>query len=184
MHQQHERTVGRARLEAEQPDPVRHHVPAAHEPDANGNRRALPVDRYDGSADRRDTMSAITDRVDRRASRRARGTGAAGCQTAGAPRPRSRARPNAAPRRVTPGPTINVAGHGEVDGTPDVIDGARWVYRRTGSGPAWTIDRNNLQRRHGLIAALKATGRARPRTSRRRPERLADLDKYGRTSPP
>jgi uncharacterized protein YggE len=56
----------------------------------------------------------------------------------------------------TTGPTINVAGHGEVDGTPDVMTVTMGVQTSDPSAQA-ALQRNN-QRATALINALKAHG--------------------------
>jgi uncharacterized protein YggE len=57
---------------------------------------------------------------------------------------------------VTPGPTINVAGHGQVEGTPDVMTVTMGVQTTDPSAQA-ALQRNN-DRANALINALKAHG--------------------------
>jgi len=56
----------------------------------------------------------------------------------------------------TTGPTINVAGHGEVDGTPDVMTVTMGV--QTADPSAQTALQHNNERAAALIASLKAHG--------------------------
>jgi uncharacterized protein YggE len=57
---------------------------------------------------------------------------------------------------VTPGPTINVAGHGQVEGTPDVMTVTMGVQTIDPSAQA-ALQRNN-DRANALISALKGHG--------------------------
>jgi uncharacterized protein YggE len=57
---------------------------------------------------------------------------------------------------ATNGPTINVAGHGKVDGTPDVMTVTMGV--QTTDSSAQTALRHNSERAGALIASLKAHG--------------------------
>jgi uncharacterized protein len=57
---------------------------------------------------------------------------------------------------VTPGPTINVAGHGQVEGTPDVMTVTMGVQTIDPSAQA-ALQRNN-DRANALVSALKAHG--------------------------
>jgi len=62
----------------------------------------------------------------------------------------------ASPAAVTPGPTINVAGHGEVEGTPDVMTVTMGVQTIDPSAQA-ALEHNN-QRASALIASLESQG--------------------------
>jgi uncharacterized protein YggE len=62
----------------------------------------------------------------------------------------------AAATPVTPGPTINVAGHGQVEGTPDVMTVTMGVQTIDPSAQA-ALQRNN-DRANALISTLKSKG--------------------------
>jgi uncharacterized protein len=62
----------------------------------------------------------------------------------------------ASPTAVTPGPTINVAGHGEVEGTPDVMTVTMGVQTTDPSAQA-ALQHNN-DRANALITSLKSQG--------------------------
>ncbi len=81
--------------------------------------------------------------------------GVAGCSS-GSSKTTAPAGLVAATSGVTPGPTINVAGHGEVEGTPDVMTVTMGVQTTDPSAQA-ALQRNN-QHANALIAALKAQG--------------------------
>jgi uncharacterized protein YggE len=84
--------------------------------------------------------------------------GVAGCSS-GSSKSAAPARLTAATTPVTPGPTINVAGHGEVEGTPDVMTVTMGVQTIDPSAQA-AMQRNN-DRANALIDALKAKGVAK-----------------------
>jgi len=60
------------------------------------------------------------------------------------------------PPATTAGPTVNVAGHGQVEGTPDVMTVTMGVQTTNPSAQAALQDNN--ARANALIAALKAQG--------------------------
>jgi uncharacterized protein YggE len=82
--------------------------------------------------------------------------GAAGCSSGSSKTATSAALTAATTTGVTPGPTINVAGHGKVEGTPDVMTVTMGVQTIDPSAQA-ALQRNN-QHATALIAALKARG--------------------------
>jgi uncharacterized protein YggE len=84
--------------------------------------------------------------------------GAAGCSS-GSPKPAASANLTAATTPTTTsatGPAINVAGHGEVEGTPDVMTVTMGVQTSDPSAQA-ALQRNN-DRANALISALKGQG--------------------------
>ena len=82
--------------------------------------------------------------------------GVAGCSS-GSAKSTTAARLTAATTPAnTPGPTINVAGHGKVDGTPDVMTVTMGVQTIDPSAQA-ALQRNN-DRANALITALKNKG--------------------------
>jgi uncharacterized protein len=85
--------------------------------------------------------------------------GGAGCSS-GSSKSATPARLTAATTpAVTPGPTINVAGHGQVEGTPDVMTVTMGVQTTDPSAQA-ALQRNN-DRANALINALKGKGVAK-----------------------
>jgi uncharacterized protein YggE len=86
--------------------------------------------------------------------------GAAGCSSGSSKANTARLTAAAAaagsPAAVTPGPTINVAGHGEVSGTPDVMTVTMGVQTTDPSAQA-ALQRNN-ERANALITSLKSQG--------------------------
>ncbi len=83
--------------------------------------------------------------------------GVAGCSN-GSSKPAAVALTAATPiaPATTPGPAINVAGHGEVEGTPDVMTVTMGVQTSDPSAQA-ALQRNN-ERANALITALKGQG--------------------------
>jgi hypothetical protein len=82
--------------------------------------------------------------------------GVAGCSSGSAKAAAPARLTAAASPTVTPSPTINVAGHGEVEGTPDVMTITMGVQTIDASAQA-ALQRNNAGA-NALINALKAKG--------------------------
>jgi uncharacterized protein YggE len=83
------------------------------------------------------------------------GIGLAGCSSNSKPAATAALTAATAPSS-TPGPSINVAGHGEVEGTPDVMTVTMGVQSNDPSAQA-ALQRNN-EHAAALVAALKAQG--------------------------
>jgi uncharacterized protein YggE len=84
------------------------------------------------------------------------GLGAAGCSSGSSKPAASAALTAATTPSATPAPAINVAGHGEVEGTPDVMTVTMGVQTSDPSAQA-ALQRNN-DRANALITALKGQG--------------------------
>jgi uncharacterized protein YggE len=83
--------------------------------------------------------------------------GIAGCSSGSAKAsPPAKLAVATAPTESTAGPTINVAGHGQVEGTPDVMTVTMGV--QTTDPSAQAALQHNSERANALITALKAQG--------------------------